>query len=33
MYSVSRTFSGPVKIGFSTYGGVRMDNFKLYRLP
>ena len=33
MYSVSRTFSGPVKIGFSTYGGVLMDNFKLYRLP
>lgn len=33
IYRVTRTFSSPPKISFKTYGGVRMDNFKLYRLP
>ena len=33
VYAVTRTFSAAPKVGFSTYGGVRMDNFKLYALP
>jgi len=33
IYTTTRTFSGPVKLGFSTYGKVRLDNFKLYELP
>jgi len=33
IYSTTRTFPSAPKIGFSTYGKVRMDNFKLYTLP
>lgn len=33
LYQFSRNFATPPKVGFSTYGQVRMDNFKLYRLP
>jgi hypothetical protein len=33
IYRTTRTFSAPPKIGLETYGAVRMDNFKLYRLP
>ena len=33
LYTFQRNFATPPKVGFSTYGQVRMDNFKLYRLP
>jgi hypothetical protein len=33
VYSVTRTFSSAPKIGFRTYGMVKMDDFKLYTLP
>lgn len=33
VYTTTRTFSAPPKVGFTTYGKVRMDNFKLYSLP
>ncbi len=33
LLSVIRTFSSTPKVGFNTYGRVRMDNFKLTALP
>ena len=33
LYTVTRTFSTAPKIGFETYGRVRMDDFRLYLIP
>jgi hypothetical protein len=33
VYSFTRSYSQPPTIGFHTYGRVRLDNFKLYRIP
>ena len=32
LYTTFRTFSATPKLGFNTYGRVRLDNFKLYQL-
>jgi len=32
VYTTTRTFSSPPRVGFSTYGAVRMDNFAIYSL-
>ncbi len=33
LYQVTRTFAQEPRVGFSTYGAVRLDDARLYRLP